>query len=98
MSHKNLIETYANDYAPIVNEKILHENVNTYLIRIWGGDCNLLDEKLFKGDDKTAQKACNVLMNINNSTRATYEIYTEGLEKILHKTNNTNRQDDDIFT
>ena len=48
MSHTNLIETYAKEYAPIVNDKILHENDNTYLIRIWGGDCNILDEKLFE--------------------------------------------------
>jgi len=100
MSHTNLIETYAKEYAPIVNDKILHENDNTYLIRIWGGDCNILDEKLFEGNDKTAMKACSVLQHLNkDSKRATYEIYTKDLEKILHENGNIKEQEThDIFT
>ena len=99
MSHTNLLETYAKEYAPIVSDKILHENVNTYLIRIWGGDCNILVEKLFKGNDKTAHKACNVLQQLTkNAKRGTYEIYTKDLEKILHKNGNANREEHDIFT
>ena len=99
MTHTNIMETFAEEYVSVVNNKILHENDNVYLLRIWGGDCNILDEKLFEGNDKTAHKACNVLQQLTkNSKRGTYEIYTEGLEKILHGNVNANREEHDIFT
>ena len=72
MSHENTMETSAQEYMPVVNNKILHENDNVYLLRIWGSDCDLLDQKLFKGDDKTAKKACNVLQHINKNSRRAY--------------------------
>jgi|TARA_Y100000296_G_scaffold73695_1_gene91455 hypothetical protein len=100
MSHENIMETFAEEYVPAVNNKILHENDNVYLLRIWGGDCNILDEKLFEGNDKTAHKACNVLQHLNkDSKRGTYEIYTKDLGKILHKNSNHKEQEThDIFT
>lgn len=75
----DILHDFVNPYSVQISDglKILHENVNTYLITIWDIDCIILDKKLFKGTESKCQVACQVLINKNNGQRATYEIYTQ---------------------